>query len=53
MKRNPTLSEKKQLRALGMSPADWLVRKNCAEGMTVEHKHTGQKKIIPRALMKE
>jgi len=52
MKRNPTLEEKKLLDRIGLNHAEWLVRKNSTTGMELEHKHTGQRKEIPRSLIK-
>ena len=50
MKRNPTLSEKKLLSKLGISPDDWLVCKHTDTGITLRHKYTGQRKTIPASL---
>jgi len=51
MKRNPTLSEKKQLAKVGIIPEDWLVIKNCGAGLTLKHKYTGQRKVVPASLL--
>ena len=51
MKRNPTLIEKQLLSRLGMNPGEWLVRKDAPEGLHIQNKHTGTKKIIPKGLI--
>jgi len=51
MKRNPTLSEKKQLAKVGIIPEDWLVIKHNITGITLKHRHTGQRKVIPASLI--
>ncbi len=50
MKRNPTLSEKKLLAKLGIVPGEWLVCKHTEKGITLKHKYTGQRKVIPASL---
>ncbi|MBQ3370077.1 MAG: hypothetical protein IJG48_03540 [Mogibacterium sp.] len=50
MKRNPTLNEKKLMVKLGIVPSDWLVCKHNDFGITLKHKHTGQRKVIPASL---
>ena len=52
MKRNPTLAEKKQLIRIGIHPEDWLIRKHSTSSVTLQHKHTGRLKIVPKSLMK-
>jgi len=52
MKRNPTLIEKKQLSRLGLDPSVWLIRKNTLSKVELEHKHTGQRKQVPKSQMK-
>ena len=51
MKRNPTLEEKKQLAGIGIKHEDWLVCKHNAAGISLKHKHTGQRKEIPASLI--
>lgn len=52
MKRNPTLNEKKQLAKVGLVPDDWLVCKHNNTGITLRHKFTGQRKVVPASLIK-
>lgn len=53
MKRKPTLSEKKALARIGIDPEMWLIRKNHAEGLHLEHRHTGAKKFVPAGMLKK
>lgn len=53
MKRNPTLSEKKLLTRVGLTPNDWLVCRHSETGITLKHKYTGQRKEIPLSIAKK
>lgn len=53
MKRKPTLNEKKLLARIGLDPAMWLVRKNNADGMILQHRHTDAEKYVPAGMLEK
>jgi hypothetical protein len=45
--KNPTLKQKKAIKAAGWNPDNWLVVKNPPGELHLVHRYTGTKKIIP------
>lgn len=46
--KRPTRAQKITIKAIGLNPENWLVVKNCGEGLEVVHRHSGNTRIIAK-----
>ena len=47
--KRPTVAQKKYLKAQGLNPENWLIVKNEPSQLVIVHRHSGQRRTIPRA----
>lgn len=45
--KNPTRRQKMAIKAVGLSPDNWLINKALHNQLHIEHRNTGTKKVIP------
>lgn len=46
--KKPTRSQKLLLKKRCLNPENWLVCRATQEGLTIEHRHTGRIKVLPK-----
>lgn len=46
--KKPTREQKKLIQKQELNPADWMVERDTTEEMVLVHRHSDQKKIIPK-----
>lgn len=44
--KRPTLKQRKAIAKAGLDPANWLVTKNLLDALHLEHRHTGQERVL-------
>lgn len=46
--KNPTVKQKKFIKASGFNPENWLIVKNLTDSLHLVHRYTNTTKIIPK-----
>lgn len=51
--KRPTRLQKIAIKAAGLNPENWLVVKNCGDGLEVVHRHSGKTRTITKEVVKD